>query len=144
MQEDIGHITWRVDALDEAAGVHTFDARVVVHDQRMPARDAGPDTIRQLMREMAQTLRDGGHFQRAVPFECSMPNTPLTLVVSPHGDSPPVKVSFAAFDAAGTPLVSGWSDSRCTVIVHTATGTAFTSLPESEPAPWPVDDAVER
>ena len=140
MSAGMRHIVWRVDAVDESAGVHRFDARVLVHEQRMPSRDAGPDEIRQRMREYARTQHDGVYFQRAVPFEATIPDDALTLIVSPHAGSPPVKVSFATFDADGTPLVSGWSESPRSIIVHTHTGTVFTSLPESEPTPWPIED----
>ena len=87
-----------------------------------------------------RALAEGAFFRQSVPFVGTLPNVPLTLVVVPHGASSSMRVSFATYDAHGVPGGHGWSEGRRTIIVHTAVGTTYSSLPEEPPAPWPHED----
>lgn len=133
MAEDRGQIVWQVLPVDDAAAGHAFDASVVFHERPAPPRDAKPDVLWRFMRDLAGSGSES-FFQQAAPFERTMPNVPLTLTVRPHAGSPPVRVTMAVFDAAGELRASGSLESACSIIVHGASGTVFTSLPDTAPA----------
>jgi hypothetical protein len=147
MSARLGHIVWRVDAIDETAGAHTFDAIVLRHEDAVPPSQAGSGAeMHPFLLALARMRRSDSYFRRAAPFEATIPSAPFTLVVSPHAGSPPVKVSFASFDANGTLRASGSCDRPCAIIVHTQTGTVVTSLPESESEspPLAIDGALDQ
>jgi hypothetical protein len=140
MLENMGHIVWTVEAVDETAGDHRFDAQVLYHPLGEPSRDEDRAKLMDRLNTFGRMQYEGRYFGHAVPFSGQLPNVPLSLVVVPHTGCPPVKVSFTAFNADGAPRASGYSYGPRSLIVHTAIGTGFSSLLESAPLPRPTDE----
>jgi hypothetical protein len=136
-----GQIVWQVLPVDDGASEHAFDASVVFHERAVPPYNATPDALWRHMRDHARSGGDS-FYQQPAPFEQRMNDVPLTLTVRPHPGSPPVRVTFAVYDVAGQVCRSGSLESACSIIVHSASGTVFTSLPDAAAPASPFPDSA--
>lgn len=114
-------VVWRVRAeahVDEKA---TFDGVLIFHklDQRELSTGGA---LRVPVRQ---------YFNRPVPFEETLTDAPFTLVLRSHTGNAALVVEFESSACRGRASASADSPA---VIVHTASGAAFSGLPNSPQA----------
>lgn len=112
MSDDPGQGIWRVWARDENPHEHAFDALVIFNHpaSRMPGQR---------------------HVNLPVPYEGTVPDVPLTLVVRAHDDIGPIIVEYRGFAPDGSLRLVGRSSLPLVVIVRSATGIQVTGLPNN-------------
>lgn len=117
MSGHMGTLTWRVTAAAPTAVPNAFDALIV------PTGDH--------VTELA------GHPTRmigaAIPYEATLPDIPVTLIVQARAGSPPLLVQCDVVGPDGVRRVYGHARQPLAVIVRTSSGIRVTGLPVTTP-----------